>query len=408
MSMSPRDKSFLVILLSVVGGVSVVSFIGYQWFWAPLKAYNAAIEKLQDENDALLVEYKQFVKGKQKLDLAKLKSLPNKADQAAAEYVSYLESTMKDAGLQVQQLTPSSSAVNVKAPASVPEIKVVGHRVITFTVKATGDEGQLVSALERLRRTPYEQRVKSVIVERTDTRYVPEASKKLKIDLTVEVLLVAGNTNTMGLHPGIDPQFYLYNHIAARNGAAPAGWGLWASALAAIQNAPESDHREYATIAKRNIFVGAIPKPPIDTNTDTGPPEFVPSYVYLTQVVPTSQVAYLYNRIYGGREEKLIAKPDSGHDTFKITDEDRKYVFFTAKILAVGNREIYFQVRDQVYVQHIGKSLAVAMRSPLSVDELDDLGIFDLYDKAWAKEQAGDGKKKTDNTSKKKKGFRGN
>jgi hypothetical protein len=416
--MTQRDKSFLVILLSAVAGVGLASFLVYQWFWAPLRAYNATIDKMQDENEVLRREWNEFIKGKKRLDLAKLKSLPNKVDQATAEYVPYLEMTLHDAGLtQLGQVTPQS-AVKVKAPASVPEIKEVDHRVINFNVKATGDEAALVSALERLQKTPYEHRVKILTVERADKGYLPTASKKLNIDLTIEVLLVAGNKNAMGLHPGIDPQFYLYNHIAARYGAAPAGWGLWASALAVIQATPQMDHRDYDQIAGRNIFVGAIPiytpggKGPL-TEAELAalealkqPPEFVPAYVRLTTVVPSMQEAYLFNRIFGGREAKLMAKPGSGYDLFKITDEKHAFVFFMGKVLAIGNREMYFQVRDQVYTLHIGESLAKAMNNPLSVDDLLDLDIYELYDKEWAKEQTGDGKKKTD-TGKKKKG-RGN
>lgn len=416
--MNPRDKSLVVILASVVAGLGLVAFFSYSWFWVPLRAANAAIDQLEQDNAQLLSEWKQFTDGKARLDWAKLKSLPEKPDQATAEYVPYLESTLRDAGLQVAQFTPQAP-VKVKPPDSVKEIKEVGHRIIAFTIKATGDEAALVSALDQLQKTPYEHRVKSLTVERADKTYGPAARKTLTIDMVIEVLLVAGNKNLMGLHAGVDPQYYLYNFIAARNGFAPSGWGLWAPTVAFIGAADAerrafgkdpAARRDYADIPRRNIFVGAIPiieTPPIQKGPKgnaadeedpppTQPPEFVPKYMYLTTVVPSQQEAFLFNRIFGGRELKLKAKPGSGYELFKITDEDRNFVFLLGKVLAIGSREMCFQVRNQVYVQHVGESLEKAMQSPLSLDQMDDLGVSDLFDRAWAKEQMDDTKKKAD------------
>ena len=213
-----------------------------------------------------------------------------------------------------------------------------------------------------------------------------------------------------GIPPGIDPAYLILDGIAAQTGVTPLGWGLLASTVMLKQAMPMPADRDYADIALKNIFVGAIPAPPPDKSPgsmSTGPKapdEDVPKYIRLVTTVPGQKTAFLRNLIYKTREMKLIAKPRSGYEIFRVTDEDGEYVFFKAKVLRVDSRDVYYQVKNQVYGIHIGQSLAEAMEYPLSIDQMDDLELNDVYDRDWAKEEMGEENGKT---NKKRKGGMG-
>jgi hypothetical protein len=406
--MTTRDKRFLIILSSAVAGVGLIAFLGLQWFWNPLQSYNTKIGGLRDDNEKLQADLELFFKEKKKLELAKLKSLPSKPDQATTEYLSYLKDALEGSGLRVETYTPSSP-LKVKPPASVPGIKDVGHQTLTFTVKANGELAQLVQAMEQMQKTPYDHRIKNLSIDRSDTSYGKDASSKLKIDMVIEVLLVAKTANRPGLPPGLEPKYLLCDFLPARSGV--PSWGLIASALAfkQVKDAmPAPVYRDYADIARKNIFVGAVtikpPAPPTVAKEATGPappPEKVPAYVRLIQTVPDLQEAYLFNRVYKSREIKVIARQRSGYEFFRITDENGEYVFFQAKALRVGPRDMYFQVKNMVYALHLGQTLDEAMRFPLTIEEMDEMDLFDFYDAAWAKEQMGNEKTKTSSKNKK-------
>ncbi len=419
--MNPREKNLLVILIAIVG-CGAALFIGVQWFWKPLQAYNKTIADLHEDNEKRADELQTFFKQRKKLDVARLKSLPTNAPLAASEYSRFLKTMLTDSGLAVEVIQPSTQATKVKPSPLVPEIKDVGHQTMTFTVRARGELSQLIKLMEQLQKTPYEHRIKELSISRLDTGYGAKTSSRLNINFTMETLLVAKTPAKQGLPPGIDPRLVLAESIASMNAftARPSGWGMIAAALQLKQETPMPANREYADIGRKNIFVGAIcgghptaaekegptELKPKDADLLTKPPnENVPAYVRLDTTVSSNHEASLRNLIYDTRPIKLIARKGSGYEFFKITDENRDYIFFQAKVLAVESREVYFQVRDQIFKLGIGESLAQAMRNPLSFEDIIDLELNELYDKEWAKEQMKTPKKK--DTGKKTKGGKG-
>jgi hypothetical protein len=193
---------------------------------------------------------------------------------------------------------------------------------------------------------------------------------------------------------GFDPKSYLvYDQIAGR-GFGPTGWGMLAATAAHLQTLRTYADRDYSDIGRKNIFVGAIPLPPsetkktkeivVDKTPEITPNVNVPKYVHLNHVDPREQSAYFNNRIYKNDDIKVMVKPKA--DVFTIIDDETKFRFFNAKLMRVEPRDIYFQVKDSVYLMHIGQSLSEAMARPLAID-LEILEEEGLFDSAWAEKE---------------------
>ncbi len=374
--MNPRERNLLITLAAIlVTGVGL--YAGWRWFIVPLREYNATIAQMTKENEFLEETVENFLRDRKKLEVARRRSLPAAKEQANLEYSAYLTKLLGASGLTFDTITPGEP-LEVRVVTALPGVKKTGHQIMEFKVVAHGELHQVIAAIKAIQATPYEHRIKSLNVDRANTSTSADAGSALNIRMTIETLLVARTTNKPGRE--ID------------------------SKLTPLQ--PLSEDRSYARIADKNIFVGAVPAPPIykpkpkpkekkEDPVETPPPSpdvNVPAYIRLTMTVPDRQEAFLRNLIYNTREIRLIAKERSGFQEFRIIDADTDHVFFKAKVLRVDARDVHFQVFDNVYTIHIGQTLAEAMLEPLSLDRLDDLDLE--RDRDWGKKEAEAAEKK--------------
>ena len=409
--MNPRERNLLIVLIAiVVGGVSL--YAGVRFWLNPLQEYNRTIERMIEENAIVNKQLDDFNKERVKLTVARLKSLPANPELAAAEYMAYLQPVLDKSGMVVEEMSHAQPQ-KIKPVSAIPNIKEVGHQIMTFTVRARGDLKQLVKALDLMQKTPYEHRIRNLTIDRVEISQKKDASNRLSIQMIIETLLVAKTENKPGLPPGINPMLLISDEIVA----APLNinFGMVAAALQLKQTLPTlPESRDYALIGDKNIFVGAIPyepkvfvkkkekeEPEVEiAKGPEAPEENTPAYVYLTQTDPDQQTAYLRNRIYGGAERKLVVNRP-GYEEFQVTDEVGSYVFFRGKILKVELRQIYFQVKNQVFTVQIGQSMAEARDYSFNRSwiDLEDEG---LYDKLFEEKEMGKDKKDNKGKSTKK------
>jgi hypothetical protein len=361
--MNAREKILLIGLIVVVG-LPALFLGGRRWWWTPLMEYREQAAKLDLELAKVNADVEEFRAGQVRLNKARQRSLSKEdTEQAKQEYLmQYFVPMLKQSGLIVGTTSPGKTNEKLKVVTAIPGVTAVGHQKWTFTVHASGEMSSLVTALENMQKTPYEHRIKSMVLYRTDPAAATKANTKLNIDLTVEVLLVAGTKNKVGTMPKSD--------------------------LAE----PSPPDRQYAQIPTRNIFVGALPpiilpsekeKTPTDKTTEekkgSKPDLETLDYIYLTHTSPDEQIAYLYNRIYNKGETKLMAKDGSGYEYFRITDESGNYTFFRAKVLKVDLYKVYIQIKDEVYTMHLGRPLSEMTQYGFdrSTYDLEDEGLFD-------------------------------
>lgn len=414
--MSSRERMLLIVLIAVVVGGGLVIGV-FAWFVPTYRDLNKKITEMTQKRDEVDFIVETFKHDQKRLNLARTRSLPINGGEAATQYMNYLREVFPRA--EVSHAPPG----DMKFTPSIQGIKKVGHQSITFQVRlAKTDLSQLVRSLEKFYKTPYEHRIKNMSIDRDNmNQSAKDTNPKLNVTLSIETLLIAKTITKGGLPPGVDPTYLILDGVASRqgHGVVPLGWGLLGLHFANHQSLNLPADRDYAKIAEKNIFVGAIPytppppkKPKKDDPVVEEPkvPEKqpnvnVPAYVRLIHTDPDHQTAYLRNIVQRAvpPEMKLIAKERSGYDTFRIMDDETEYVFFKARVMRVDSREVFFQVKNKVYSIHIGKSLADAMEHALSPDEMDDYDLYSVYDAAWAKkemeDEAGKDKKKT-NTKK--------
>ncbi len=393
--MNPRERTLLFALIAVlVLGVGVLGT--YYWFVVPLKNYNLKIAAMKDENLKQKMMVEDFNSGKKKLAIARLKSLPATPNEASSEYVSYLHSVLGESGLKVEEVTPAQNAVDLKPVTNIPGIKTVGHKVLSFQVKSRGTMAQVVDALEDMRRTPYEHRIKSLNIDRAENSPKDE-NAKLIIVMIIETLLVAKTDNKAGMPPGVDVKFMFMDGLMGHMNA-PVGLGQTVATLVLRQSTPVETDRKYAQIASRNMFVGKLPKLPDITETKwikepyvappPQPPGPIPRFIRLTSIEPARQEAQYLNLFYRKDERKISAKENSGYNTFLIASDDLNYVFFLGKVLRVDNRDVFYQVKDKVFRWHVGDTLDSSYGEGANFLSIVVLDEFDLEpDMVWGKKE---------------------
>jgi hypothetical protein len=405
--MNARER-LLIVALSAVVGVGGFAIGTYLWFVKPLFAYNKAIATLRDETDLEQTKWDTFKFEHKRLELARLKSLPANPSDAASVYNYYLEKIVIQSGLALGSIQPSAP-VKVKPVSAIPNVKEVGHQLMTFTLTARGDLAELVNLMELLQTTPYEHRIRSLGIDRADQAVGKGAGKKLVVTMVIETLLVAKNENRPGHPPGVNTECLIVDHIAGRSMLAPMGWGLIGNRLAVSQATPTPANRRYADIAKKNIFVGAVPIEKISgggfvkKKEEKPSPGNIPRYIRLVHTVPTQQEAYLINLFYRNEELKLSANPKTGYQVRRISDDNGDYIFCFMKVLRVDSGVVYFQVKDEVYAIELGQTLDDALHDPLTEEEMIEMGLS--WDAVWAREQMKDTK---GGSTTKKKGNKGN
>ena len=82
----------------------------------------------------------------------------------------------------------------------------------------------------------------------------------------------------------------------------------------------EAYSRSYADMARKNIFIGLMPR---EVDTAGSIENIIPEYVRLVLTDPTSGEAFLRNLLFRTREMRLQSDKKGGFNTFQITTEDR-------------------------------------------------------------------------------------
>lgn len=392
--MNAREMRLLVGLLGMLG-LGGGGILVYTWFYKPLLGYNVAIRKLNDNIEQKQVLLDTTLDERSKLlARARLMSLSPSMDLARSEYHKYLYPLLESCQFDIESfsLAPSTELKGTAPAAGGTAIKP-GHQVVAFQLKAKVEMEGLVKALDLIQKTPLVHRIKLLTIDR-DTA-VKKASDKLTIGMTIEALIVSkAEAHSDGPFAPDLRLIMLDTMSALYRGPTALALLPWivgpTGPLAQDRLAAESGYRrEYADVAKKNIFNGRVPLPPYVEPKDTPSfeeptPDFDPrDYIRLDTTDPDGREAYLRNLVYKTPPTKLRMGKWSGYDTFRIFSEYKTKVLVKGKVLRIDQRDVYFQVREEIYGIHIGQSLWEAMKRPLSDREIETLNLTSQYDAAW-------------------------
>lgn len=391
--MTTRERN-LVTILGTIFGLGGVLFLANQLFLRPLLEANKAIARLEDENQAKFDQVQKILRERPLLERSRLLSLPADPTQATTEYSAYLKPLLTKAGLSVDDF----QLPQVDNRPTPPGAKKVNLQPLVFSLRATGTIGALSKALDALQKSPALHRIRNLNVERPESvgtgAKEKEDDPKLNILMGVEALIVRA-TEKPGQKPqgvqGADPRFLILDTLAGLRGAPGrinlASWTSWLAVPGSLQAATGgAPARTYADLARKNIFVGALPTPQVKITKEVAPPSpdegiDVRKYVRLVTITHgdretqkfRNQEAFLRYFLFPRQDERLC--PSAGFDTFRIMNEDRSKEIVKGKVVKIDQREVYFSANGKIYAIHLGQTLADAMARPLSSLEIQRLQL---------------------------------
>jgi len=203
--------------------------------------------------------------------------------------------------------------------------------------------------------------------------------------MTVEALIVAGAENRPTLLPGVARRLLAVDVVAALQ-RVPAGLGLviWAAGPTGPlgPGVLAQPTRQYAAIAKRNIFLGST--------TDRPEVGEIARFVHLTDITTDSErpcEAFFYDR-YNGTTTRL--RVETGFDVFWIRDSEGETLVH-GKVIRLEGRELVFQWDDNYYSMQVGENLAQALKHRLTGEQLKVLGLGGVAEKVSAEAKVNGG-----------------
>jgi hypothetical protein len=409
--MNPRELRLLIILGVIVlfggGGIGV-----YQWFYKPFMEYGATIARLDKANREKRELKEETYKEIQNLERLRVMSLSPNAEIAESEYESYLLSTLRDkCKLEFDKRQGVISEVK-GAGSGAPGAVKPGHKILSYDIRIPKtDLRNVVHALKLIQHTPLVQRIKSLTIERVDTT-AKNTTDKVKVQMTLESLIISRAETRLGGPLAIDQRLIALETMAVLE-RGPVGLGLlpwyfgptgpFVHQYASLEN----PYREYGHISLRNIFVGPVPAPRT-VEKDWTPPKAnfnILEYVRLDHTDPVSKEAFFRNMVFPIRPIRV--KPYAGFEKVNVKDEFNTEDVLRFKVLRIDQRDVYFQVRDEIYRIHIGQSLADAMGSwdyprLLSEAQIEAYGLGPLFDVKYAADE--EAQRSKESSAKKKKG----
>jgi hypothetical protein len=385
----------LLLLLGVVLGGGGASIAIYQWFYKPLVTYNATIAKLDSDNADKAAKLQSTYAEIKDLERARLMSLSPNPDMAKAEYIVFLDRLLDTRYSGLKYDIKENPVIESRATGQGSGAPKPGHQIVGFEVRATGSINSLVRVLELFQKTPLVHRIKGLRIAR-DTS-AKNAPGQLQINLTIESLIVSkAEPRADGPLAPDQRLIVIETMMALRRG--PTGLGLlpWVvgptGPLAQQRLWMDTGYRLYADIGRKNIFTGPAERKQDKVEEE----ELIPTidviqYIRLDTTDPAHKEAYFRNLAVKMPTRKGLVKavPGSGYDTFRFYNEWNTAVVIKGKVLQVEQRDVYFQVQDEVFRVHLGQSLADAIgRGPLSDYEMELRGLTSLYDAEWGAREA--------------------
>jgi hypothetical protein len=353
-------------VLLLGGGAAVVLFLIYQFFLAPLQAYNSQLAGLEREINDKLAEITTIRKEKPLLERWREQSLPadrtadkpGYKDLAEREYARYLDHLLARSKVGVLDIHATTPASTESRGAFGAAAKKAVYTPVTFSVDARTGFAHLVQMLQRFQETPVVHKIKTLRIE-PDSQGPKEKEKRntLHVHMTVEALILDRAPPEQPNLIGAEARLLQLDVLdALRRGPA------WMNLLAHVRPS-----RNYHIMNRKNIFTGPQPFKQSDSHDMT-------RFVYLNRISEDEEgeVAVLLNRYNNFEETHLRAS--SGANTFTIKDAEGEELV-TGEVVKIGPRDVYFKMGKQIFGLHIGQALAEALQEPLNFVQLRQAGL---------------------------------
>jgi hypothetical protein len=380
--MSPDRIRLLRLAGLALGGCLLLALM---WFFliGPWLDYDQKVSDLNAQISKTNLAIAQKVRDRKELETFRHISLPTSMDVAVREYDRYLnklltENGFKDIDLHVS--VPGAGRVQAKAVGAKKDEPI--YQALIGDVHAVASVANLIKVLGLINREPMLQRVKTMSVERADTKSQKDVrSLDLKVTLQMEALVVQGADFRPPNLEGPDERLVQLDVLTGLRGGAPGLASLtWmvgpTGVFDRVKREKQAAYRDYNTIVRNNIFEGLLPKEtivvqPQEDSLDTR------QFTYLIAITRNDKgtSALLRNRLAQVRGEYIRLSSAGVFSQFSLRDEYGQKVVMKGKVVRIDLRDVYFECNSSVYRLHMGQTLADALHEPLSEEAILQIGL---------------------------------
>jgi hypothetical protein len=380
--MSARER-LLAILLGCVIILGGFGFFGYQFVYVPWSKRTKDLETLKKDFQAKQLQIAEIDVHRAELARWKMLSLPDDAGVARREYEKFLNELLARHKVAPGHYTIASRPLDKQSVPTAGANKEPVYTKLTFNVQADVTMPSLVGVLEDFYKTGLLHEVKSLSIQRQLTNTEPARANELTVHMTIDALIVTGADKRSYLLPNIDPRL-LAADLAAALQHGPTGLGLviWAAGpsgpvgpglLAGRRAAappPESavaelfldSGRNYAAIAKKNVFLG---RPPADRGES--PEWLAPRFVHLTGITidPIGKTTATLYDVGANRFTKLRAT--AAFDQFSFVKDGNMKAVLRGTLVKIDDREVIY--RAEVAAEEAPQSRSAAREGFYQLDK---------------------------------------
>jgi hypothetical protein len=358
--MNARER-VLAILLGCVIILGGAGFFGYQFVYVPWAKRTKDLANLKADYAKKQQRVAEIEGHRAELARWRMLSLPAEPDVARREYEKYLNEMLSRHRV-APGYTIAAKPLDKQAAAGAAKDKEPIYQKLTFTVSAEATMPNLVAVLEEFYKTGLLHEIKSLSIQRQLTNTDPTKANDLTVHMTIEALIVIGADKRSYVLPNIDRRLLAVDLAAAlQHGPTGLGLVLWAAGPsgpagpgllaggrragaapsdAAMENVFLDPPRRYASIARKNVFLG---RPPADSD-DLGPPEWMaPRFVHLTGIT-TNDIGRTTGSLFDvstNRWSRLRAT--SGFDQFIFVKDGNKKGVLRGVVVKMEDRDVIYR-----------------------------------------------------------------
>ncbi|CAN5317307.1 hypothetical protein BH10PLA2_BH10PLA2_23310 [soil metagenome] len=388
--MNARERLLAFVVLGFLG-VAVGGFLFHTFFWSPLQKAEDSIIGLREQIEKKNARVAEIQAQEPTLARWKALTLPSDVKLASLEYDKWLSNEVQKSGITKPSVTPkptdlkSGQIATGTAAAKTPPV----YAKLGFSVTGRATLGNLVRFLEKSYSAGLLHQIRILSIQRPLTQMAEQKKDELDITLSIEALSLAGADQRKSLLPVIDPRLLAIATIGGLR-RAPIGLALAPDALGPRGDLGPgklaSSDREYADLAKKDIFVGRTAVPETRASVDAN------RYYTLTDIsedeLKTSsgakkiRQANMFDR-YNNRKVPLQVEKSSHVSEFAVREENYS-IIFRGSVVKINDRDVIFQrldnegkpVKDNFYRIVLGGNMQDALRKTLSKDEVAREGLL--------------------------------
>ncbi len=371
--MIQRQRILIFILLGTIllgGG----GYLAYSLLLGPAKGRAEQISKLQAEIKDRESRLKQVRANNLQLRRWKQQSLPSDVDLARREYEKYLDDILRRSGFVAGSFTVTPKAEDSKSSPKLGNKQPI-YTKLDYTVTGRGPLESVVAMMRTFYSTGYLHQIKNISLQRSMTGATQQNRERLRdldVTMTVEALVINGGDKRPFLAPVTRVSGAMDLLAAKQRGVGGLLLAIAAASPGGFTAPPRlaPSHRNYDSVAARNVFVGPPPPPP--PVYDDSDPEAL-KQVYLTDITTNflRTEAFLFDRL---NNQRTRLRTSAAWSDFRVGDSEKPTVKGEVVKIDDQEREVIFKTAEKKYYSiRLGQSLADAMKKPLPEDKVKEL-----------------------------------